>query len=117
MARTSQARASNLKVEPGRPKPQVVRIGPKGVITIPEENRKAMDVAPGKYVTAIQIGRNLMLSPDINDFLVLAEEFQAKMANAGISSEQLLADQESARQRLYEELYGHDAQKRARRRA
>lgn len=101
----------------GQPQPQVVRIGPKGVITIPEECRKAMDVGPGKYLTVIQIGRNLMLSPDINEFLALAEQFQARLAAAGVTPERLLADQEAARRQLFEQLYGQSSEKPAKRRA
>lgn len=87
-------------------KPQVIKVGPKGVITIPDENRRAMDLEPGKYVTAIQVGRSLVLSPEINEFLAIAEQFQLKLADSGTTTQALLDGLASARQDLTEELYG-----------
>lgn len=87
-------------------KPQVIKVGPKGVITIPDENRRAMDLEPGKYVTAIQVGRSLVLSPEINEFLAIAEQFQHKLAASGTTTQALLDGLASARQDLTEELYG-----------
>ena len=87
-------------------KPQVIKVGPKGVITIPDENRRAMDLEPGKYVTAIQVGRSLVLSPEINEFLAIAEQFQLNLAASGTTTQALLDGLASARQELTEELYG-----------
>ena len=87
-------------------KPQVIKVGPKGVITIPDENRRAMDLEPGKYVTAVQVGRSLVLSPEINEFLAIAEQFQAKLAEAGLSGEVLTEGLEASRRELFQELYG-----------
>lgn len=87
-------------------KPQVIKVGPKGVITIPDENRRAMDVEPGKYLTAIQVGRSLILSPEINDFLAIAEQFQAKLTEAGVAGESFLEELGEAREDLFQQLYG-----------
>ena len=80
-------RKSENKALPNFPKPQIVKIGPKGVITIPEENRRVMNIEPGKYLTVIQMGRSILLSPDINDFLSIAEQFQQKMIGLGLTVE------------------------------
>lgn len=96
-------------------KPQVIKVGPKGVITIPDENRRAMDLEPGKYLTAIQVGRSLVLSPEINEFLAIAEQFQLKLAATGVTADALLEGLTASRQALTEELYGRSEDRKARR--
>lgn len=95
-------------------KPQVIKVGPKGVITIPDENRRAMDLEPGKYITAIQVGRSLVLSPEINEFLAIAEQFQRELVATGGSVDTLSEGLAASRRELTEELYGASVARKAR---
>ena len=101
------------KIPARSPLPQLVKVGPKGVITIPEENRRAMALEPGRYLTMLQVGNMLLLSPEINEFRAITQEVQAKMAAQGLRPEDILKGQAETRRLLYEKLYGHDAQEEA----
>lgn len=87
------------------PEPAVIRVGPKGVITIPDKYRQALQLEPGKYVTLTLVGNQLVVSADINAFLTIAGEAQQILAEQGISPETVLQSQIQARKRLHQELY------------
>lgn len=83
----------------------VIRVGPKGVITIPDKYRQAMQLEPGKYVTMSLIGNQLVVSAEINTFLTIAGEAQQILAEQGINPETVLQSQVKARQDLHQKLY------------
>lgn len=87
------------------PEPAVIRVGPKGVITIPDKYRQALQLEPGKYVTLSLVGNQLILSAEINAFLAIATEAQQTLAEQGISPETVLKSQAKARKKLHQELY------------
>jgi bifunctional DNA-binding transcriptional regulator/antitoxin component of YhaV-PrlF toxin-antitoxin module len=102
----AKPRADRHHEAASQPGPNVVKVGPKGVITIPEDNRAAMGIQPGQYLTTMQVGNMLILSPEINRFLDVTAEFQRKMADSGLTAEIVLEGQETTRNALYERLYG-----------
>jgi bifunctional DNA-binding transcriptional regulator/antitoxin component of YhaV-PrlF toxin-antitoxin module len=102
----AKPQAKMLPKRPDRPAPHIVKVGPKGVITIPEENRAVMGIQPGQYLTAMQVGNMLILSPEINQFLEVAAAFQQKMADAGLTPDSVMAGLAESREDLYQRLYG-----------
>lgn len=100
---SADSKKSQKKAPP--PEPTVIRVGPKGVITIPDKYRQALQLEPGKYVTLSLVGNQLVMSADINTFLTIAGEAQQILAEQGISPETVLQSQVETRKKLNQELY------------
>lgn len=102
----SSAGVRKRQKQPVVPEPVIVKVGPKGVITIPEKHRQALQLEPGKYITVSLIGNQLVMSSEINAFMAVTSQAQQILEDQGISPETVLQSQTEARKKLYQELYG-----------
>ena len=85
-----------------------IRVGEKGVITVPAAYRKKHRLSKGSEIFVVQLGEALMLVPADPTFDRLCQRLQDILTGEEISTERALKNQEKVRQRHFQELYGKE---------
>jgi bifunctional DNA-binding transcriptional regulator/antitoxin component of YhaV-PrlF toxin-antitoxin module len=86
-------------------RPVTVRVRARGQVTIPQELREQMDLAPDATLRMIRIGRTLVISPTPSKRAALARQFQASMKASGVTLDDLLEELRTQRERYFDESY------------
>ena len=82
------------------------KIGENGQVTVPKKLRRGLHLVPGSSVAMIRMGDALILLPQQDDFERATGEMQTILANAGITTEVVLATLPATRHRLFKQRYG-----------
>lgn len=91
----------------------ITRIGEKGQVTVPKEFRQEVGLGKGAPVAVLRLGDGLILLPQQRRFEQLCQRISARLAAAGITSEQILATLPQTRNELFESRYGKIRRKRS----
>lgn len=83
-----------------------VRVGKRGVITIPVELRRKYDIKEGDIFSILDLDGVFVLSPGVSEIEKLAGETRKLLSESGVSLEDLLDGLEEQRGRYYREHYG-----------
>ncbi len=87
-----------------------IQLRSKGVVTIPAEVRERYSLEEGDVFTLVDLGDgSLLLVPRVSMVPKLVAEMEALRLEAGLSVDELLADQPAIRQEVYRERYGDGA--------
>jgi AbrB family looped-hinge helix DNA binding protein len=86
-----------------------VRIGKRGIVTLPAQLRKRYGLEAGDMLTVLDLGGVFVLSPEVSIVSKLAREIEQLREEAGLSLEELVDGLDEQRRRLYQERYGSTA--------
>jgi AbrB family looped-hinge helix DNA binding protein len=86
-----------------------VRIGKRGIVTLPAQLRKRYGLEAGDMLTVLDLGGVFVLSPGVSIVSKLAREIEQLREEAGLSLEELVDGLDEQRRRLYQERYGSTA--------
>jgi AbrB family looped-hinge helix DNA binding protein len=78
----------------------------RGRVTLPKAVRAALDLAPGSPISYIVIKGRLVIYPQGQELLRLAEDAAAVLEAAGLTTQDLLDDLPAVRDRVMRETYG-----------
>jgi AbrB family looped-hinge helix DNA binding protein len=92
------------------------KIGEKGQLTVPKEFRQALGLGTGAPFAVLRLGDGLILLPEQRRFEHLCRRVSSVLAEAGLTTEDLLATLPEARNRVYARRYGKSRAGRASRR-
>jgi AbrB family looped-hinge helix DNA binding protein len=82
------------------------KIGEKGQLTVPKQFREDLGVGNGAPFAVLRLGDALILLPEQQRFEQLCDQVRARLTNAGLTSDDILATLPEARSRVYARLYG-----------
>jgi AbrB family looped-hinge helix DNA binding protein len=82
------------------------RIGEKGQLTVPKQFREDLGLGNGAPFAVLRLGDGLILLPEQQRFERLCEQISARLTGAGLTSREVIATLPTARNRVYERLYG-----------
>ena len=87
---------------------RLVRIRPRGQLTIPQDLREALALDEETGLNVFRVGRVLLMTPKRLQRAVLASEVEREMKREGLSLEDLLKDLKNQRKRYLAETYPKD---------
>ena len=87
------------------------KIGEKGQLTVPKQFREDLGLGNGAPFAVLRLGDGLILLPEQQRFEQLCEQMSSRLTGAGLTSDDLLKTLPTARNRVYERLYGASARK------
>lgn len=79
-----------------------VRVGERGLITIPSEVRQAYDISPGDRLTLLDLGGVFVLSPRESQIDTLADRIARELTEGGETLESMLRALREERERYDE---------------
>lgn len=85
------------------------KIGEKGQLTVPKEFREDLGLGNGAPFAVLRLGDGLILLPQQQRFEQLCEQVSARLTDAGLTPDDLLATLPEARSRVYARLYAGKA--------
>jgi AbrB family looped-hinge helix DNA binding protein len=94
----------------------MTKIGEKGQLTVPKQFREDLGLGNGAPFAVLRLGDGLILLPEQQRFEHLCEQVSARLTDAGLTRDALLATLPDARNRVYARLYGKPSAGVARRR-
>lgn len=83
-----------------------VRMGKRGVITIPVELRDKHNIQAGDIFSILDLGGVFVLSPGVSEVERNAREIEKLLQQQGVSLEELLDALRVERDRYFQERYG-----------
>jgi AbrB family looped-hinge helix DNA binding protein len=84
-----------------------VRVGERGLITIPSEVRRAYDISPGDQMTLLDLGGVFVLSPRKSQIDALANQITRELIKGGETLESMLGALREERERYGESEQDH----------
>lgn len=81
------------------------RLGERGTLTLPKEYRDALKLEAGAPLTALRIGKGLLLIPENRRFEELCDAIAEKLQGAGVTDAALQATLPEVRERLARRRY------------
>ena len=81
----------------------------KGQVTVPKRLRQQLQMESGTALLLLQMGDALLLLPDMAGFETVRRRIQEALAKTGRTPEEIMATLPEARRRVFEELYGLEA--------
>lgn len=101
-----RTRADIPKARCRRSPTKTVRIGNKGVITLPAELRREHGLEVDDIVSVVDLGdRTFILSPMVSEVVRQGDRVAEIMAEYGVSTEDILQQLDEERERYYREHY------------
>jgi AbrB family looped-hinge helix DNA binding protein len=82
------------------------KIGEKGQLTVPKQFRDELGLGIGAPFAVLRLGDGLILLPEQRRFEQLCERVSSRLTAAGLRSEDVLATNPEARNRVYARRYG-----------
>jgi len=82
------------------------KIGEKGQLTVPKQFREDLGLGNGAPFAVLRLGDGLILLPEQQRFEQLCEHVSARLTDAGLTPDHLLATLPEARSRVYARIYG-----------
>lgn len=80
-------------------------LGEQGQMILPKEFRESHALEPGAPITILQFGNQLILIPKQTQFTELGDAIAAKLEQAGLTEETLLAGLAETREEIAHERY------------
>lgn len=80
-------------------------LGEQGQMTLPREFRETQHLEPGAAIAVLQFGNQLILIPEQTQFAQLSDALADKLAQAGITEEDLLEGLPATREEIMRERY------------
>jgi bifunctional DNA-binding transcriptional regulator/antitoxin component of YhaV-PrlF toxin-antitoxin module len=87
---------------------RLVRIRPRGQLTIPQDLREALGLDEETGLNIFRVGRVLLMTPKRLQRAALASEVEREMKREGLSLVDLLKDLKNQRKRYLAETYPKD---------
>ena len=87
---------------------RLVRIRPRGQLTIPQDLREALGLDEETGLNVFRVGRVLLMTPKRLQRAALASEVEREMKLEGLSLVELLKDLKNQRKRYLAETYPKD---------
>lgn len=81
------------------------KIGEKGQVTVPKQFRRDLGLAAGAPFAVLRMGDGLILLPEQQRFEQLCDRVSSRLTAAGLTSGDLLATLDQARDRVYSRHY------------
>jgi AbrB family looped-hinge helix DNA binding protein len=87
---------------------RLVRIRPRGQVTIPQDLREALNLDEESGLSVFRVGKVLLMTPKRLQRASLAAEVEREMKREGLTLKDLLRDLKDQRKRYVEETYSRD---------
>jgi bifunctional DNA-binding transcriptional regulator/antitoxin component of YhaV-PrlF toxin-antitoxin module len=95
-------------MEPFTTATRLVRIRPRGQLTIPQDLREALNLDEETGLHVFRIGRVLLMTPKRMQRAALASDVEREMKREGLTLKDLLRDLRDQRNRYLAETYSKD---------
>jgi len=85
---------------------ETIQLRQKGVITLPAQVREKYGLRPGDVFTLVDLGDGaLVLLPKVSEVARLGDQVAEKLAEAGVSVDEVMQALDDERERYYQEHY------------